>query len=345
MYIILAFVTIYLVYNIFNKYKEPFTTKNKTCATFNCHKTHRVLKADAETIDCGVAGCNDCKCCDPGKYGKCKKDFPCCINDKLIKKNKNQKCVGKKCNDSECCEEKHLPTCYGDYDAQQLPERYSLKPNQQDITCKKHKCTTKECAEPYPQCSTFNCPEFSYNADKQCGDAICQKKDCCLATSYCTNYECPDGFKSRGLNKQCSKKDCTEKECCVKKKKDASGGLFGGCSITEYGCCPGTQTPSNYGGFNCPKPKEDGKNLIRKVKKKYYEGNDIFIFTEKPPPIEEKKEEDWAWRHGSDYHRSYRKTINHYPKESIRFDLISPIPYNDAYIAPMGPKYGTWTPQ
>ena len=342
MYLILLFVTIYLVYIFFNNYKEPLTTK-KTCATFNCHKTNRILKADAENISCGTDGCNDCKCCDPGNHNKCKKDFPCCVNDQLIKKNKGNKCIGKKCNDAECCEEKPLPTCYGDYDSAQLPNKYALKPNQQEIVCKKHKCTTEECAEPFPQCDTFKCPPLTYNIKKQCNNAICKQKDCCQSTPYCSSFECPAGFKSKGLNQQCAEKDCSQKECCVKEtngNNSGGGSLFGGCSITEYGCCPGTQTPSNYGGFNCPKPKNDGKNLIRKVKKKYYEGNDIFVFTEKPPPITE--EED-PWAYGSDYKRSYKKTINHYPKESIRFDLISPIPYNDAYIAPMGPKYGTWS--
>jgi len=29
--------------------------------------------------------------------------------------------------------------------------------------------------------------------------------------------------------------------------------------------------------------------------------------------------------------------VHHYPQESIRFDLLTPVPYSDAMAAPMGP--------
>ena len=40
----------------------------------------------------------------------------------------------------------------------------------------------------------------------------------------------------------------------------------------------------------------------------------------------------------TDYEKSYSNTTTQYPKESIRFDLLTPIPYSDAFAAPMGPQ-------
>ena len=38
-----------------------------------------------------------------------------------------------------------------------------------------------------------------------------------------------------------------------------------------------------------------------------------------------------------DYEDIYQKRINRFPGESVRFDLLTPIPYSDAFVAPMGP--------
>ena len=40
----------------------------------------------------------------------------------------------------------------------------------------------------------------------------------------------------------------------------------------------------------------------------------------------------------TDYKKSYSNTTSQYPEESIRFDLLTPIPYSDAFAAPMGPR-------
>ena len=40
----------------------------------------------------------------------------------------------------------------------------------------------------------------------------------------------------------------------------------------------------------------------------------------------------------TDYEKSYSKTTSQYPEESIRFDLLTPMPYSDAFAAPMGPQ-------
>lgn len=41
-------------------------------------------------------------------------------------------------------------------------------------------------------------------------------------------------------------------------------------------------------------------------------------------------------RYYTGYEDVYKKTINHYPGEHIRFDLLTPVPYSDAFAAPMG---------
>ena len=40
----------------------------------------------------------------------------------------------------------------------------------------------------------------------------------------------------------------------------------------------------------------------------------------------------------TDYEKSYSNTTTPYPEETIRFDLLTPIPYSDAFAAPMGPR-------
>lgn len=44
----------------------------------------------------------------------------------------------------------------------------------------------------------------------------------------------------------------------------------------------------------------------------------------------------WRRRYYSGYEDIYKSTVNRYPGESIRFDLLTPIPYSDAFAAPMG---------
>ena len=54
---------------------------------------------------------------------------------------------------------------------------------------------------------------------------------------------------------------------------------------------------------------------------------------------------DDPYRYYTDYESIYKKTVNHWPQESLRFDLLTPIPYSDAFAAPMGPNYQSTMPR
>jgi len=45
------------------------------------------------------------------------------------------------------------------------------------------------------------------------------------------------------------------------------------------------------------------------------------------------------------YEDVYKKTINRYPGEDIRFDLLTPVPYSDAFAAPMGQPHPNLKPK
>jgi len=66
------------------------------------------------------------------------------------------------------------------------------------------------------------------------------------------------------------------------------------------------------------------------------EGTEVVVFnspcgTDCPPTQKARR------HYYDDYMDVYKKTINRYPQEDIRFDLLTPIPYSDAFVAPMGP--------
>ena len=68
-----------------------------------------------------------------------------------------------------------------------------------------------------------------------------------------------------------------------------------------------------------------------------FEGTDVIVVRgnkccgNEPPTLERQE-------YYTDYEKSYSNTTSQYPDETIRFDLLTPIPYSDAFAAPMGPR-------
>jgi len=121
---------------------------------------------------------------------------------------------------------------------------------------------------------------------------------------------------------------CTKDECCepINGKEKCKPGC--GCNeclgIVERGAVhapDNTKIDSTTGPF------------VRN----FFEGTEIFITPEGEPHSMPSHQRGRNRRHYSDYHKSYKKTVHHYPQESIRFDLLTPVPYSDAMAAPMGP--------
>ena len=110
---------------------------------------------------------------------------------------------------------------------------------------------------------------------------------------------------------------CTKDECCEKipGHKDHKPGC--GCSSCVAGPID-TDVDMAAGPF------------VRN----FFEGTEVNITPSGLDPGHKSK----RGRHYSDYHDSYKKTVHHYPDESIRFDLLTPVPYSDAMAAPMGPR-------
>ena len=65
------------------------------------------------------------------------------------------------------------------------------------------------------------------------------------------------------------------------------------------------------------------------------EGTEVYIFNG-PEGAECQGKQKERRRYYTGYEDVYKTTVNRFPAESIRFDLLSPIPYSDAFVAPMG---------
>jgi len=127
----------------------------------------------------------------------------------------------------------------------------------------------------------------------------------------------------------CSGSECTKDECCEiipgseEKCKTGCGGC-GNCLIESGAVGPqNTKVDTTTGPF------------VRN----FFEGTEVFITPEGEPHAQHsgRNGRRRERRHYSDYHKSYKETVHHYPQESIRFDLLTPVPYSDAMAAPMGP--------
>lgn len=127
----------------------------------------------------------------------------------------------------------------------------------------------------------------------------------------------------------CSGGECTKDECCElipgREKKCPQGC---GCSkcVIERGA---VHAPDNTRVDTTTGP------FVRN----FFEGTEIFITPEGEPHAMSSGRNGGRRqrRNYSDYHKSYKDTVHHYPQESIRFDLLTPVPYSDAMAAPMGP--------
>jgi len=72
----------------------------------------------------------------------------------------------------------------------------------------------------------------------------------------------------------------------------------------------------------------------------FFEGTDVYITPgEDVPGVYSRKRGKGGGGEDvySEFHDSYKESVRRYPGESIRFDLLTPVPYSDAFAAPMGP--------
>ena len=138
--------------------------------------------------------------------------------------------------------------------------------------------------------------------------------------------------KKKRLAPPCKSKICTIEECCKKKE------------IPEKTCC--AQNVCNCGDSSSrskndrkPRDERDEQNVGPFVRN-FFEGTDVYITPGADVPgvysrkrAKSGREEDIY----SEFHDSYKESVRRYPGESIRFDLLTPVPYSDAFAAPMGP--------
>ena len=66
------------------------------------------------------------------------------------------------------------------------------------------------------------------------------------------------------------------------------------------------------------------------------EGSLLYIYNSPSSSARSCTGPPWRRRYYSGYEDIYKSTVNRYPDENIRFDLLTPIPYSDAFAAPMG---------
>lgn len=137
------------------------------------------------------------------------------------------------------------------------------------------------------------------------------------------------------------------------KKKSLFPASCAGSECTKDECCeeiPGRENKhkSGCGCMKCGMERESGGSKAQGGKvdmsagpfvRNFFEGTEIHITPEGEPRAmpSGRGGRGREKRNYSDYHKSYKDTVHHYPQESIRFDLLTPVPYSDAMAAPMGP--------
>jgi len=128
----------------------------------------------------------------------------------------------------------------------------------------------------------------------------------------------------------CAGGECTKDECCE---------IIPGGEKCKPGCgCSKCIGIVERGAVHAPDNTRVDTTTGPFVRN-FFEGTEIFITPEGEPHAQPsgRNGRRRERRHYSDYHQSYKKTVHHYPQESIRFDLLTPVPYSDAMAAPMGP--------
>ena len=137
-----------------------------------------------------------------------------------------------------------------------------------------------------------------------CKGPTCTTQECCIPNATCKAFSCGTEFNKRTGDIVCVGSVCEFEECCSVKP---------------------------------PPPPEKPRRLRKTLAKNYFGGTDVFVFPEDDVMGKEKEGsgKDGKSRYYSDYHKTYNKKINYYPGENLRFDLLTPIAYSDAYMAPL----------
>ena len=117
--------------------------------------------------------------------------------------------------------------------------------------------------------------------------------------------------KKQRLAPPCSSGACSRGECCTKKPKSKKD-----------------RKPRN----------ERDEQHVGPFVRNFFEGTDVYITPGADVPgVYSHKRKKGETDIYSEFHDSYKESVRRYPEESIRFDLLTPVPYSDAFAAPMGP--------
>jgi len=100
----------------------------------------------------------------------------------------------------------------------------------------------------------------------------------------------------------------------------------------------GLQTKYVMGTIASPTPSPSPARLVlpRDDNSLLFKGTDVYIYNNVEGAECQGRTQKERRHYFAGYEDVYKNKINRYPQESIRFDLLTPIPYSDAFVAPMG---------
>ena len=278
-------------------------TDNVTCDTYGECPEGRTFKKNYQNIVCREEKCTDADCCDPLPLPTCQNYT--CPSRMNLKGNANAiKCAGVACVDDECCIPEPKPTCFG---AKYVcPPNFTPRADGQSITCQDYTCQTNECCEPNAKCETINCPEnmVPKSGNIICEGATCKPEECCTAKATCQNFLCADGFQITDPKYTCRDALCQFDECCE---------------------------------LVPPGPPKKRTTIRRTDARNYFGGTDTFNFDDnKKMASTVSKRRDYERRrylqkHYQQHEEKYKDVQTQDYGRDIQFNLLTPIPYSDAF--------------
>ena len=278
-------------------------TDNITCDTYSGCPAGRTFKKNYQDLVCREDKCTDADCCDPLPLPTCQ-NYTCPSRMKLKGNSNEIKCAGVACVDDECCIAEPKPTCFG---AKYVcPPNFTPRANSQNITCEDYTCRTNECCNPNAKCETINCPEdmVPKSGNIICEGDTCKPQECCTAKATCQNFLCANGFQITDPKYTCRNALCQFDECCE---------------------------------LVPPGPPKKRTTIRRTDARNYFGGTDLFDFEEEKKTANQKsrqkKEERrrYLQKHYQQREKSHKEHDKKHYGHDIQFNLLTPIPYSDAF--------------